>query len=49
MSRGAPACITTTLVDGLVFGRSAFRHSMNCRSVVLYGHGQEVEVQEDDP
>jgi nitroimidazol reductase NimA-like FMN-containing flavoprotein (pyridoxamine 5'-phosphate oxidase superfamily) len=26
---GAPACVTVTLVDGLVLARSAFHHSMN--------------------
>jgi nitroimidazol reductase NimA-like FMN-containing flavoprotein (pyridoxamine 5'-phosphate oxidase superfamily) len=34
---GAPACVTVTLVDGLVLARSAFHHSINYRSVVLYG------------
>ncbi|TMK59902.1 MAG: pyridoxamine 5'-phosphate oxidase family protein, partial [Actinobacteria bacterium] len=31
-----------TIVDALVLARSAFHHSMNYRSVVLYGHGREV-------
>lgn len=34
---GAPVCCTVTLLDGLVLARSAFHHSMNYRSVVLYG------------
>ncbi|MCM2256087.1 MAG: pyridoxamine 5'-phosphate oxidase family protein [Vicinamibacteria bacterium] len=34
---GVPACVTVTLVDGLVMARSAFHHSMNYRSVVLLG------------
>src|ERR1017187_157031 len=34
---GIPACVTVTLVDGLVLARSAFDHSMNCRSVVAFG------------
>jgi nitroimidazol reductase NimA-like FMN-containing flavoprotein (pyridoxamine 5'-phosphate oxidase superfamily) len=34
---GAPVCITVTLLDGLVLARSAFHHSMNYRSVVLFG------------
>lgn len=31
------ACITITLADGLVLARSAMHHSMNYRSVVIYG------------
>src|SRR5215471_20645527 len=34
---GAPACVSVTLVDGLVLARSAFHHSMNYRSVVAFG------------
>lgn len=32
-----PVCVTVTLVDGLVLARSAFHHSMNYRSVVVFG------------
>ncbi|MFN2425743.1 MAG: pyridoxamine 5'-phosphate oxidase family protein [Candidatus Binatia bacterium] len=39
---GAPACITVTLVDGLVLARSAFHHSMNYRCVVMFGTGERV-------
>jgi nitroimidazol reductase NimA-like FMN-containing flavoprotein (pyridoxamine 5'-phosphate oxidase superfamily) len=39
---GAPACITVTLLDGLVLARSAFRHSVNYRSVILFGVAREV-------
>ena len=39
---GAPCSIAVTHLDGLVLARSAFHHSMNFRSVVLYGHAQEV-------
>ena len=39
---GAPACITVTLLDGLVLARSAFHHSMNYRSVVILGRAREV-------
>lgn len=31
------ACITIALADGLVLARSAMHHSMNYRSVVIYG------------
>lgn len=37
LATGAPACVTVTLVDGLVLARSAFHHSMNYRSAVLFG------------
>lgn len=30
-------CVTITLVDGLVLARSAFHHSINYRSVVIFG------------
>ena len=36
------ACIAVTLLDGLVLARSAFHHSMNYRSVVLYASGEEI-------
>lgn len=42
---GAEACIVVTLVDGLVMARSAMHHSVNYRSVVLFGQAEEV----DDP
>ena len=35
---GVPICMTVTLVDGIVAGRSAFHSSMNYRSAVLHGH-----------
>lgn len=38
-----PVCLTVTLVDGLVFARSAFHHSMNYRSVVVLGAASLVE------
>ena len=37
------ACITITHVDGLVMARSAFNHSMNYRSVMIYGRFEEVD------
>ncbi|MGH9099609.1 MAG: pyridoxamine 5'-phosphate oxidase family protein, partial [Acidimicrobiales bacterium] len=39
---GAPVCLVVTLVDGLVFARSGFHHSINYRSVVVYGTAEEV-------
>jgi nitroimidazol reductase NimA-like FMN-containing flavoprotein (pyridoxamine 5'-phosphate oxidase superfamily) len=40
---GAEACVTITLVDGLVLARSAFHHSVNYRSVVVFGPARAVE------
>ena len=42
LSTGAPACITVTLLDGLVLARSAFHHSLNYRSVVVLAKGDPV-------
>ncbi|HEV3119485.1 MAG TPA: pyridoxamine 5'-phosphate oxidase family protein [Gemmataceae bacterium] len=43
LASGMEACITVTLVDGLVLARSAFHHSMNYRSVIVFGTGAAVE------
>ncbi len=40
-------CVTVTLVDGLVLARSAFHHSMNYRSVVVFGKAQIVSDEEE--
>jgi len=40
---GQPACLTVTHVDGIVLARSAFNHSMNYRSVMLFGQAELVE------
>ena len=40
---GIPACVTVTIIDGLVLARSAFHHSMNYRSVVAFGTGRLIE------
>jgi nitroimidazol reductase NimA-like FMN-containing flavoprotein (pyridoxamine 5'-phosphate oxidase superfamily) len=42
LETGVPACVTVTLVDGLVLSRSAFDHSMNYRSVVVFGTARKV-------
>jgi nitroimidazol reductase NimA-like FMN-containing flavoprotein (pyridoxamine 5'-phosphate oxidase superfamily) len=39
---GTEICVTVTLVDGLVLARSAFHHSVNYRSVTIYGTALEV-------
>lgn len=38
-----PVCVSVTLIDGLVLARSAFHHSVNYRSVVLFSHSKKVE------
>lgn len=38
-----PACLTVTLVDGIVLARSVFEHSMNYRSVVVLGTATPVD------
>ena len=43
LAGGAPACVTVTLLDGLVLARSGFHHSMNYRSVVVLGRATEIE------
>ena len=37
LNGGIPICVTITHVDALVIARSAFHHSMNYRSAVLFG------------
>ncbi len=38
-----PVCISATLMDGLVLARSAFHHSVNYRSVVIFGEPELVK------
>ena len=47
LSAGAEVCVNVTLVDGLVLARSAFHHSINYRSVVLFGRARAVESEEE--
>lgn len=47
LSGGVPVCVTVTLVDGLVLARSAFHHSINYRSVVIFGQAMLVESAEE--
>lgn len=44
---GAEACLCVTHLDGLVMARSAFHHSANYRSVVIYGKGELVADDAD--
>ncbi|HYS56323.1 MAG TPA: pyridoxamine 5'-phosphate oxidase family protein [Thermoanaerobaculia bacterium] len=47
LRNGVDACVTVTLLDGLVLARSAFHHSMNYRSVVVFGKAEEVTDREE--
>jgi hypothetical protein len=46
MAGGVEVCLTATLVDGLVLARSAFHHSMNYRSAVVFGRAVPVDGDE---
>lgn len=43
----AEICVTATLLDGLVLARSAVHHSVNYRSVVVFGQAETVESEEE--
>lgn len=47
LSSGVPACLTVTLLDGLVLARSAFHSSLNYRSVVVLGSATAVEGSDE--
>ena len=47
LQEGIPVCVTVTLLDGLVLARSAFHHSMNYRSVVIFGTATIVSEPEE--
>jgi nitroimidazol reductase NimA-like FMN-containing flavoprotein (pyridoxamine 5'-phosphate oxidase superfamily) len=38
-------CLTATLLDGLVLARAAFHHSVNYRSVVVFGQAELIEAE----
>ena len=43
LKKGIDVSVAVTLIDGIVLARSAFHHSMNYRSVVLFGAAEPVE------
>jgi nitroimidazol reductase NimA-like FMN-containing flavoprotein (pyridoxamine 5'-phosphate oxidase superfamily) len=47
VAAGYPVCVEATIVDGLVLARSVFNHSVNYRSVVLFGRGCPVEDEQE--
>jgi nitroimidazol reductase NimA-like FMN-containing flavoprotein (pyridoxamine 5'-phosphate oxidase superfamily) len=46
-ANGAEVCVTVTLVDGLVLARAAFHHSVNYRSVTIYGTAEEITDRDE--
>ena len=44
---GHPICVEATIVDGLVLARSVFHHSVNYRSVVVFGTGRAIEDEQE--
>ena len=43
----AELCLTASLIDGLVLARSAVHHSVNYRSVVVFGQAERLEASAD--
>jgi nitroimidazol reductase NimA-like FMN-containing flavoprotein (pyridoxamine 5'-phosphate oxidase superfamily) len=46
IEKGIPVCISITLMDALVVAKSAFHHSVNYRSVVIFSQAEKVEGEE---
>ncbi len=44
---GGEVCLAVTVVDGLVLARSAFEHSMNYRSVVVFGQARLLDDRDE--
>jgi nitroimidazol reductase NimA-like FMN-containing flavoprotein (pyridoxamine 5'-phosphate oxidase superfamily) len=40
-------CVTVTLIDGIVLARSAFHHSMNYRSVMIFGRAKVIGDEQE--
>lgn len=43
LEKGVSVCISVMLIDALVVAKSAFSHSVNYRSVVLFSQGEKIE------
>ncbi|HEY3543503.1 MAG TPA: pyridoxamine 5'-phosphate oxidase family protein [Gaiellaceae bacterium] len=48
LAGGVPVCLTATLFDGLVLAKSVFNHSVNYRSVVVFGTATRVPDAEKE-
>ena len=44
---GRPVCVEVSLLDGLVLARSVYNHSLNYRSVVVFGEAREVRDEQE--
>lgn len=42
-AQGIPVCVAVTLLDGVIYARSVFHHSVNYRSAVVHGSAIAVE------
>ena len=47
IKHGLPVAIAVTIVDGIRFARSMFEHSMNYRTVIVYGTAEEVTDRDE--
>ncbi|MCD9185899.1 MAG: pyridoxamine 5'-phosphate oxidase family protein [Pyrinomonadaceae bacterium] len=47
LAGGIDVCVTVTLLDGLVLARSAFHHSVNYRSVVIFGKAELISEESE--
>lgn len=47
LAKGISVCLSTMLVDSMVLARSAFHHSVNYRSVVIFSKGRKVENKDE--
>ena len=47
LDKGTQACVTITHLDGLVLARSAFSHSMNYRSAMIYGSFERIDGEDE--
>lgn len=46
IEKGIPVCISVTLIDALVVAKSAFHHSVNYRSVILFAKAEKIEDEQ---
>jgi uncharacterized protein len=46
IEKGIPVCISVMLTDALVVAKSAFHHSVNYRSVVIFSNAQRIDDYE---
>ncbi len=42
IAKGIPVCISVTLMDSIVIAKSAFHHSVNYRSVIIFANGENI-------